>query len=375
MTQLLEAREWIKGFYAKYEQYLVPATKFIFGLIIFSVINITMGYMSSVSKFPIALILALMCSFLPFNIMVILAGLFTLLQVYAVGIESMAIVGIVYLIIFLLYFRFTPKDAVVVLLTPLMFVLKIPYAVPLCLGFVGNPLSVVSVSCGVVVYYVLKLINATASAAGAGFDIANATGNIKSLVEGIVNNKEMLVTIVAFSATVLVVYLVRRMNIDFAWTIALVVGALTDVLILLVGDLIFTTNISIVFTLVGTAVGAIVAKIIQFFVFNLDYTRTEKVQFEDDEYYYFVKAVPKVAMAKANRTHKMVSNGDTIDGPASDRAIRQVREATGRSTEMPERPATRTTGRPATSVTGRPVRREAKTSERTVNREAGRKRQ
>lgn len=287
----------------------------------------------------------------------------------------MAIVGIVYLIIFLLYFRFTPKDAVVVLLTPLMFVLKIPYAVPLCLGFVGNPLSVVSVSCGVVVYYVLKLINATASAAGAGFDIANATGNIKSLVEGIVNNKEMLVTIVAFSATVLVVYLVRRMNIDFAWTIALVVGALTDVLILLVGDLIFTTNISIVFTLVGTAVGAIVAKIIQFFVFNLDYTRTEKVQFEDDEYYYFVKAVPKVAMAKANRTHKMVSNGDTIDGPASDRAIRQVREATGRSTEMPERPAARTTGRPATSVTGRPVRREAKTSERTVNREAGRKRQ
>lgn len=34
--------------------------------------------------------------------------------------------------------------------------------------------------------------------------------------------------------------------------------------------------------------------LIEFLCFNLDYSRTEKVQFEDDEYYYYVKAVPKV---------------------------------------------------------------------------------
>jgi hypothetical protein len=30
---------------------------------------------------------------------------------------------------------------------------------------------------------------------------------------------------------------------------------------------------------------------------NLDYARTERVQFEDDDYYYYVKAVPKKMVA------------------------------------------------------------------------------
>ena len=32
-------------------------------------------------------------------------------------------------------------------------------------------------------------------------------------------------------------------------------------------------------------------------VFGVDYTRTEYVQFEDDDYYYYVKAVPKMTVA------------------------------------------------------------------------------
>ena len=30
-----------------------------------------------------------------------------------------------------------------------------------------------------------------------------------------------------------------------------------------------------------------------FFFFSVDYTCTEYVQFEDDDYYYYVKAVPR----------------------------------------------------------------------------------
>ena len=37
-------------------------------------------------------------------------------------------------------------------------------------------------------------------------------------------------------------------------------------------------------------------------MFNLDYTRVENVQFEDDNYYYYVMAVPKtVVKAKSKR--------------------------------------------------------------------------
>ena len=41
---------------------------------------------------------------------------------------------------------------------------------------------------------------------------------------------------------------------------------------------------------------------------NLDYARTERVQFEDDEYYYYVKAVPKKMVASEEKTVKHFGN-------------------------------------------------------------------
>ena len=39
----------------------------------------------------------------------------------------------------------------------------------------------------------------------------------------------------------------------------------------------------------------------------MDYSRTEIVQFEDDEYYYYVKAVPKVHVAVPEKTVKKIN--------------------------------------------------------------------
>ena len=87
----------------------------------------------------------------------------------------------------------------------------------------------------------------------------------------------MILTIVAFTATIIIVYLIRRLSVDYAWTIAIIAGALADVMILLVGDLIFDTNVSILGLIIGTIVSGLLAKVIEFFAFHVDYSRTEKV--------------------------------------------------------------------------------------------------
>ena len=46
----------------------------------------------------------------------------------------------------------------------------------------------------------------------------------------------------------------------------------------------------------GMLVSVILALIYTFFVFAVDYTRTEFLQYEDDDYYYYVKAVPKITV-------------------------------------------------------------------------------
>ena len=42
-------------------------------------------------------------------------------------------------------------------------------------------------------------------------------------------------------------------------------------------------------------------------IFSLDYSRTEYVQFEDDEYYYYVKAVPKISIAVPQKKVKKIN--------------------------------------------------------------------
>lgn len=333
MTQLLVIREQLKKLCGKYEVYLVPIGKFLASLITFLIINANLGYMEKVAKFPIALILALLCSFLPVNFIIICGALLSLLHVYALSMECAIIVGVIYLLMFLLYFRFSPKDTFVVILTPICCVLQIPYAIPLALGLVGTPASVVSVSCGVVVYHILRYIKESANALSA-LDADGMMAKFKYLIDGIISNKEMFVMVIAFAVTVILVYIIRRMNIDYAWTIAIIVGGLADILILLIGDLMYTTNIPILGVILGSVLAFGVVKVLQFFVFNVDYARTERVQFEDDEYYYFVKAVPKVTISTPEIKVKKVSGKSAESAEGKERSKERVTKAVKEQDEV-----------------------------------------
>ncbi len=295
MTGLLELREKIKMIYSKNEVFILPIAKFLLAFLVFNTINGQMGYMTKLDNIAIVLIVALLCSFLPMGCMLLLSAVFSLLHMYALSLE-VALVGFcVYLVMFLLFFRFSPKDSLVVVLTPLLCVFKVPYIIPIAMGLIGTPVSAVSVGCGVIVYYlILTVIGGATTISTMGS--AEATAKIRLIIDGILDNKAMLVMVTAFAITVIVVYLIRRMSVDYSWTIAMVAGAMIDLVILLVGDLLYDTNISVLNAILGSVVAIAVAKIIEFFRFCVDYSRTEKAQFEDDEYYYYVKAVPKMTV-------------------------------------------------------------------------------
>ncbi len=305
MTNLLVLREQLKRFYGKYEVYITPALKFLLAFVSFTMINQTIGYMSALNSMAIVLILALLCSFLPMNLTVVLAAGVALAHLYAFSLECAVVALAVFLLMFILYFRFSPKDTVVVLLTPLFFILKIPYAVPIAMGLIGTPASAVSVACGVIVYYVIGYMNESASVLNT-FDAEGAVEKFRFIIDGVLGNKTMLIMVVAFAVTIVVVYFIRRLSVDYAWTIAIITGALVDILVLLFGDLMFNTNVSIIGLIVGSVISVLLIKVLEFFVFNVDYSRTEMVQFEDDEYYYYVKAVPKNTVATPEKRVKTI---------------------------------------------------------------------
>ena len=269
------------------------------------IINCICGYLRSLKNTTVVLVLALMCSVLPMNFIVVVATAVTLGHLYKFSLECALVMLVLFLLLFILYFRFASNDTIAVLLTPLCFILKIPYIIPIAMGLVGTPASAVSVASGIIVYYTVNYMIGSASVLST-FEEDGALEKFRFVIDGMLDNKTMFMTIAAFVGTMIVVYLIRRLKVDYAWTIAIVTGALLDVLVLLFGDLMYNTKLSILGLIVGSVVSVLLAKILEFFVFNVDYSRTEYVQFEDDEYYYYVKAVPKNTVAVPQKRVKTI---------------------------------------------------------------------
>ncbi len=365
MVQLLAVREWMKSFYSRYENFCRPALKFLLALVSMIMINSRLGYSGALKNPAVVLIIGLLCSFLPVNFIVAVSVLIVLLQLYTLSLESVIVAGVVMFIMLLLYFRFASKDTVLLLLTPLSFILGIPYVIPISAGLVAAPSAVVSTGCGVVSYYMLHSIVLNRQALASMVD-DTILERLRFLADAIIGNREMMVCAAAFAVTILVVYVIRRLSVDHAWTIAIITGMLVDIMVILMGDLRFETRISLGGLIFGSLMALVVAEILQFFIFNVDYSRTEKVQFEDDEYYYYVKAVPKNTVSMSDPKVKKIKGQEKKTGAAEEaEKEEELKAAVANEKDAPEYRVRRSTAtRPRSS--GKAVQRTVETAEDDV---------
>ena len=295
MRDLLVIKEKLKKFVGKNEVFILPVLKFLMVFIAMSKINSSLGFMSKLSNGGITLIVALAGSFLPLNLTLVILALIITAHMYKLSMECAILVLALFVIMFLLYFRFASKDSVGALLVPISFAFKVPYIMPVSMGLVGGPCSMVSVGCGTVIYQVLHYIavNAENIKGGGGDKITEKLGSLKAIVDGMLENKAVIVYAVAFSITVLVVYIIRRLSINYSWFIAIAAGSIGCFVLVLITTAALHAQVSLGGAFFGMIISIIVNLILQYFLFDLDYNRSERVQFEDDEYYYYVKAVPK----------------------------------------------------------------------------------
>ncbi|MBO4374439.1 MAG: hypothetical protein J5829_04975 [Lachnospiraceae bacterium] len=293
MEQLFYVRDTIKGLFGRFDGYIKSVLRFLLCLIVLLSINGSLGYMERLNSTPIVLIISLMCSFLPANMIVFFAALFVAAHSYGVSLESAVIVTALFFLMFLLYYRYSPKDTLAVLLTPLCFFFKIPYLMPLVFGLIGTPLSAISVSCGVIAYYVIGYLSTNYTVI-TGMSDETTVMRFRFIMDGMLKNREMMVMVIGFSATVIIVNVIKRFSFRFSWPVAIFAGTLTDILVIAIAASKTGAKISGGGLILGSLFAMLAAFIVKFFIFTVDYEKTERVQFEDDDYYYYVKAVPKI---------------------------------------------------------------------------------
>ncbi|MCI8372501.1 MAG: hypothetical protein HFI75_08910 [Lachnospiraceae bacterium] len=308
MTTLLECREWLRRVYGKYSLYINAGIRFITGILVFMLITYRMGYMTRLKNPVIPLLMALICTFLPANIMVVFAMILLLAHLYALSWEIALAMLVIFLILYLIYYRFSPRYAFVLMLTPVAFTLKIPYIIPVILGLAATPVTAVPVAFGSVGYYLLHYIfqygaNAAATSAGPGDHVQKYVYVFANAIKA----PELYLYLVTMTAALFLVYFIRRLSVDKAWLIAIFTGAISELVFMLAGNFAMDISINVTGLVLGTILAILLAFVLQFFVFNVDYSRTEYVQFEDDEYYYYVKAIPKVHITKREKTVKQIN--------------------------------------------------------------------
>lgn len=310
MTALFELREKIMRTFSRYESYILPVLKFILGVCSFMLVNSRVGYMTKLNSPVICTVLALICCILPVNSIIVVAGVMILVHLYALSMEVCLVGAVLFLLMFLLYFRFTPQCGQYTIVTPMAYTFHIPYVMPVSIGLLKKPYSILSILCGTIIYYFLEGVKQNEAVLGTTTEDDSITEKIMILVNQMLANREMYLMCLSFILVGFVIYLIRRLSVDHAWSLAIIVGSLVQIITVLSGELFMGINVDMIQLIVGVLVAAAVGVVIKFFCFNLDYTRTERVQFEDDEYYYYVKAVPKIYMPETEKKIKKINSRD-----------------------------------------------------------------
>ena len=178
----------------------------------------------------------------------------------------------------------------------------------MCLGLMNGPLSAVGVLYGVFfsrLLYITKDIGGNLQAASA--DAAEAmVQKMTELMRAVTADREMLVLMSALVLTLWIVYLVRKAEIKYAWLVASLTGLLAYVAVRIGAGFFMEVSFANFTFMIDCIIGVIVAILAQIFLFGLDYHKTERIQFEDDEFYYYVKAVPK----RRSRRKKKIRRGE-----------------------------------------------------------------
>lgn len=312
MDNIYAIRGKLVQFYAQYSKFIDKGIQFVLALITFWVINSNVGFMKLAASPLVSVALAVIAMFLPMNFTLLIAAILLLAHMYALSLGAVITTAIIFVILYIFFLRLTPDYAVLVILTPVAFALKIPYIIPVICGLMAGPVALFSVGSGVVVYYMMAYVKKSSGSLEAS-GIKAMLGVATKYIQHVITNKEMWIMIIAFIIAFFVTYTLRRAAMDHAWKVAIVVGTVVNVIVVAAGNIAMGVNTSYGALMVGSVGTILVGLVLEVFYFAVDYTRCENVQYEDDEYYYYVKAVPKVALAATEKTVKHINEHESTE--------------------------------------------------------------
>lgn len=297
MARLVYLKESIKYYYQKYGGYLDPAVKFLFSFVALLLFQMMFQYNSAVNKPLIFVVVSAVQAFLPMSFLYYTASILAMVNLWKASMEIFIVFFFLFIICFLLFVRVDGRYAFIIVLTPILFFLKLEYFFPVLLGMTVGFSGILPTVGGIFIYYFSLYTEDAIALLTTSSDSEMGIG-MSRIVNLMVIDKTLLVVLVTFCLVIFISTLLYQLFHEKAWMFAIIIGNVAMVLILLSGRLIFELDYSILRAFVEGFLAMGLAVVVQFFEGIGDVSRMEKVTFEDDEYIYYVKAVPKIKVSQ-----------------------------------------------------------------------------
>lgn len=307
MSFFIRLRDNIRTFLSRNEVVVNRFFKGIMAYVCLLIINLNFGYSEVLSHGWISVVVAFLCAFVPGSAFSLVIIIYLFIQLASLSADVAFVMLALYAITYILCGIYHGESYYNVIGIPVAYQIHVPYALPIQSALFGGASEVTTVLCGSVLAYYLKSVKEHASQF---MDTQDSVSVSDLLMNGMLTNTMFYVFLVAMVAIFLVVYVIRCSDISHAWTVAVVAGVAAEFIVLLAGYLMLNRSSQIPWLIGGNIIALLLGLGTNYLFLDLDYTRLEKVQFEDDEYYYYVTAVPKIRIEKESKEVKKITDGN-----------------------------------------------------------------
>lgn len=309
LMAILEFRARVCELYQKFQLIIDPIFKFLLSFLVLRTLNTVIGYDPRLGSTLVTLILSLLCAFTPSAVLALVCMLLTVAHVFYVNMVLAMFVALILLVLYCFFLRFTPKYGFVMIAIPVLFLFRVPYMVPLLMGLIATPVTILPMACGIFFYSMISVIQ---NAASLQVDLSNFNTEdvmllVNNVVDNLISNKEIIFTILLYAVILTIVYIIRRLEFDYAFELSILVGVVVSIFGHMLLDSRYPLEHGMGSVVLFNLLAGILVLVIYFFMRVLDYTAAEHVQFEDDDYYYYVKAVPKIKVGLPQLSIKRVN--------------------------------------------------------------------
>ena len=289
---ILSIRRNIQILFQKYSRGIRLLLKYIASFLLFMAMN-DLYDKTGRTYLIMAVVLAAICAGIPFRHIYLVSIFLTTLYLCQVSWDLVVFYLAAVILSYLMVGRIEEHAGMIIAFAPLFFYMKIPLLLPILVGMFSNMFGVGAMLFGIAFYYFgtyVKDVMILLSSVTGGEDIIA----VRNVIEAFSKDPKCLLIMTAAVITAVLVYLFYHQSFDYAWFIAILAGGISGLVVFLAGSIFFDISSKNWGYIAGLLVSMLIAALVQFFRCIIDYGSVEYIEFEDDEYYYYVKAVPKV---------------------------------------------------------------------------------